>query len=171
MLFYVLCPQVLAAAHLRAHVVPSYSRAPNSYAGRWIETKLRGISRISETSQPSSYQTAASLDAAQPLRPAGQKRPMPAQQHATWDHSLQQPYADSSLPADVNKASNQGVQDTLHSMAAEGGVAGPGYVHVAFGAFFSYLGVMTAAATSADWYLDTAAFGGFWAVLWFACAR
>lgn len=97
---------------------------------------------------------------------------MPAQQHASpWDHSLQQPYADSSLPEDVNKVNKQGVQHTQHSMAAEGRIAGPGYVHVAFGAFFCYLGFMTAAATSADWYLDTAAFGGLWAALWFVCAR
>lgn len=45
------------------------------------------------------------------------------------------------------------------------------HVHTAFGAFYAYLGLMTAAATSPDWHLDFLTFGGLWGLLWAACAK
>lgn len=45
------------------------------------------------------------------------------------------------------------------------------HVHIPFAAFFCYLGVMAAAASSSDWYMDVAAFGTIWAGLWAICCR
>jgi hypothetical protein len=45
------------------------------------------------------------------------------------------------------------------------------HIHTAFGAFYAYLGLMTAAATSPDWNLDFLTFGGLWGLLWAACAK
>jgi hypothetical protein len=129
--------------------------------------QLHAISRLNEADQPSSYRATAA--AALDVRPRDLVPAIstPKQHPAStgW-----QPFLQSS-PADAMVNPGQSVGQHSTPAAAISVDAGQRHIHAAFGAFFCYLGLVTAAATSPDWYLDAATFGGLWGLLWAVSAR
>lgn len=112
--------------------------------------KPRAVSRDVIGQQHSHYQAAAALEPA-----AVPQLPNPAPQSY-----VQCPRAPVSAdPSPSSTPAAPGERQSQH------------VVNAAFGAFYCYLGLMTAAATSPDWHLDFLSFGGLWGLLWAACTK
>jgi hypothetical protein len=156
-------------ATVRVAKLNSPQNVPSTCSREVAQWQLHAISRLNEADQPSSYRAtaAAALDVLP--RDLSPTLSTTKKHHASTGLQpfLQLPPAD--LTVMVNPSESTGLHST--PAAASSVDAGQRHIHAVFGAFFCYLGLVTAAATSPDWYLDAATFGGLWSLLWAVSTR